>query len=126
MRNEFKLKDLFVHPSHCKVCHLAKQKSLPFDVSNIVTHSPFELIRLDIWGPFHHLTHEGYCYLLTIVDDFSHFTQVYLLHAKFDVISIFPDFFQVDSNSIWCRYQNFHNDNAPELSFSDFFFLVRE
>ena len=56
LRNVIKLKDLVVHPSHCKVCHLAKQKWLPFPISNTITHSPFELIHLDIWGSFHHLT----------------------------------------------------------------------
>ena len=126
MRNEFKLKDLFVHPSHCKVCHLAKQKPLPFDVSNIVTHSPFELIRLDIWGPFHHLTHEGYCYLLTIVDDFSHFTQVYLLHAKFDVISIFPDFFKLIQTQFGVDIKIFIMIMHLSYLFLIFFFLVRE
>ena len=73
LRNILKLKDLIVHPFHCKVFHLVKQKWLPFSISNTITHSPFELIHLDIWGSFHHLTHEGYRYFLTIVNEFLAF-----------------------------------------------------
>ena len=48
LRNVLNLKNLVFHPSHCKVCYLAKQKWLPFLVSNTITHSPFELMHLDI------------------------------------------------------------------------------
>lgn len=48
------------HTPVCKVCPLAKHKHLPFSSSNYLSNSPFDLIHLDIWDPFHVPTSEGY------------------------------------------------------------------
>lgn len=37
---------------NCDVCPLAKQKRLPFPVSASHSSSPFDLIHIDIWGPY--------------------------------------------------------------------------
>ena len=83
--------------------------------------SLFNLIHCDVWGPFTPCTVEGYKYFLTIVNDHSHFTWVYLLRAKSNVATIFPDVYTLVSTqfklvikAIWC-------DNALELDFSEFF-----
>jgi len=34
----------------CNVCHRAKQKKLPFALSNSHTTNIFELLHMDIWG----------------------------------------------------------------------------
>jgi hypothetical protein len=36
----------------CNVCPMAKQRHLPFPVSTTVSKSPFDLVHVDIWGPF--------------------------------------------------------------------------
>ena len=54
------LSEKSVHESVCKVCPLAKQKSISFQSSNNMSPFPFDLIHLDIQGPFHEPTHEGY------------------------------------------------------------------
>ncbi|KAL4341630.1 hypothetical protein GQ457_08G017410 [Hibiscus cannabinus] len=38
--------------SDCETCHLAKQKRLSFPVSVSASKSVFDLIHLDVWGPF--------------------------------------------------------------------------
>ncbi|MCH85256.1 retrovirus-related Pol polyprotein from transposon TNT 1-94, partial [Trifolium medium] len=63
----------------CDVCHLAKQKRLPYAVSNSRASQCLELLHMDIWGPFATTTPHGHKYFLTIVDDFSRFTWVILL-----------------------------------------------
>lgn len=63
----------------CIVCLQAKQTRLPFPVSNIKSTHCFDLIHIDVWGPYKEPTHQGYQYFLTIVDDFSRATWVYLL-----------------------------------------------
>ena len=68
----------------CEVCHLSKQKRLPFPSSSHVSVQPFKLVHCDLWGPFSTCTVEGFRYFLTIVDDFSHCTWVYLLKNKSD------------------------------------------
>nr|GMD52566.1 Integrase, catalytic core [Ipomoea batatas] len=66
----------------CDICHLAKQKRLPFNVSSRSSNDCFDLVHFDIWGPYHVHTIYGHKYFLTIVDDYSRATWVYLLRNK--------------------------------------------
>ena len=50
----------FYHSPHCSICHLAKQKQLPFSISNFVSQCPFVLLHIDIWGVFHLPIHDGF------------------------------------------------------------------
>lgn len=56
-----------------------KQCKLPFPVSSSHSNSPFDLIHLDIWGPYKITTSNGCKYFLTLVDDFSRTTWNFLL-----------------------------------------------
>jgi hypothetical protein len=76
----------------CAVCPLAKQDKLPFLVSHTCTKSPFDIIHCDIWGPLSVNTINGSRFFLTIVDDFSRFTWVYLMHHKSQTKSIIQSF----------------------------------
>ena len=66
----------------CKICLLAKQKHLPFQSHNNICDEPFDLIHIDILGPFSVETTEGFRYFWTIVDDHSRATWVYLLKSQ--------------------------------------------
>ncbi|XP_073223517.1 uncharacterized protein [Cicer arietinum] len=59
--------------SPCDVCFHAKHKRLPFPNSTIIADCCFDLIHMDIWGPFSMPSILGYKYFLTVVDDKSHF-----------------------------------------------------
>lgn len=69
-------------------------------------------------GPFHEPTHEGYKYFLTIVDDCTRATWVYLLENKNHVSSIFPDFIQLIETQYQKKIKAIRSDNAPELAFT--------
>ena len=81
----------------CYVCPLAKHKRLPFVSHNQLSKSPFDLVHCDICRPFHASSLLGYNFFLTIVDDCTRFTWVYLLKHKFDVFSAIPQFFNMIS-----------------------------
>ena len=66
----------------CEICPLAKQKRLPFTPSTHISLECFDLIHCDLWGPFSAPTIDGCRYFLTIVDDCSRCTWVYLLKHK--------------------------------------------
>ncbi|KAF7144201.1 hypothetical protein RHSIM_Rhsim05G0096000 [Rhododendron simsii] len=68
----------------CSICPLAQETRNPFPLSSINTKAPFELIHVDIWGGYHVPTLDGARYFLTIVDDYSRCTWVYLLNHKSD------------------------------------------
>jgi len=36
----------------CTHCHLAKQHKLPFPLSKSTCDNSFDLVYIDIWGPF--------------------------------------------------------------------------
>lgn len=58
----------------CFTCSQAKQTKLPFPKSSCVSLNSFDLVHIDIWGPYKHSTFDGHKYFLTIVDDCSRYT----------------------------------------------------
>jgi hypothetical protein len=77
----------------CTICPLAKQHKLSFDVSQSHADFPFYLIHCDIWGPFSVKSTTGGSYFLTIVDDHSRFTWVYLMNHKSQTRDLIKFFF---------------------------------
>lgn len=76
---------------------------------------------MDIWGPFSVCTTEGCRYFLTLVDDHTGVTWVYLLHRKDEVLTIFPEFLQMTELQYKAKVKGVHSDNAPELKFTALF-----
>jgi hypothetical protein len=87
-RSRMKLLDNFISfvpcsPDYvCTVCPLAKQHNFPFPSSISVSQASFDMIHCDLWGPFNVKSNNNASFFLTIVDDFSRFTWVFLLHSK--------------------------------------------
>lgn len=105
----------------CSICHMSKQRRLPFQSNNLIHENAFDLVHIDIWGHFISITVEGYRYFLTIVDDHSRFTWVYLLKNKSVVTTVFPDFCQMILTQFETKIKSVRADNAHELNFSDYF-----
>ena len=105
--------------SHCNICHLPKQRCLPFISHNNWSANPFDLVHIDIWGPFHVPTPKGHMYFLTIVDDCTQATWAYLLHVKNDVQTTFPNFFKLVHTQYNTTIKFVRADNAPELAFHE-------
>ncbi|XP_075079734.1 uncharacterized protein LOC142164969 [Nicotiana tabacum] len=71
---------------HCSICPLARQVRLPFShSSNSRVVAPFELIHIDVWGPYKISTYNGMNYFLIFMDDFSIWTWVFMMRVKSDV-----------------------------------------
>lgn len=77
----------------CQICLAAKQTRASFPTSSIKTSNAFHMFHLDVWGAFKLTTHNG-CNFLTIVDDYTRMTWIFLLHNKSDVIDVIPQFVQ--------------------------------
>lgn len=102
----------------CIVCTKAKQHRLPFPVSESHSIAPFDLIHVDVWGPYKNLTHDGFKYFITIVDDHSRHTWIHLLSHKsyaFTMLKAFVKFVKTQFNSV---VKVIRNDNAMELGSS--------
>jgi len=109
------------HSDACDVCHLSKQKHIPFKPRHNMSKNAFDLLHIDTWGPFSEPTVDGSKYFLTIVDDFSRATWVFLMCAKSDVINIFPDFVKMVANQYDVNVKAVRSDNANELCFTEFY-----
>ena len=77
----------------CEICPLAKHKRLPFPFPNHISDSPFNIVHCDIWGPYSDPTVDGHKYFLTIIDDCTRSTWVYLMKSKSDTRSILQSFY---------------------------------
>ena len=105
----------------CYICPLAKQKRLPFVCNNHMSPNPFDLLHCDIWGPFHIPSYSGHRFFLTLVDDCTRFTWVFLMKNKSDASFLVPRFFQMIHTQFNSKIKCFRSDNAKELAFTDFF-----
>lgn len=81
----------------------------------------FELLHIDIWGPFFVSNVEGYMYFLTIVDDHTRVTWIYLLRTKDEFLKVFPDFLTMIEMKYKAVVRGVRSNNAPELKFVDLF-----
>ena len=66
----------------CDVCYMAKQTCESFPLGVHSSSKLGELIHLDVWSPYKWSTGEGYRIFLTILDDFTRATWVFLLKSK--------------------------------------------
>lgn len=62
--------------------------------------------------------HQKDIYFLTIVDDCTRVTWVYLLLNKSYVITVFSEFLQLKETQYQAKVKAIRTDNAPELSFT--------
>ncbi|XP_070046626.1 uncharacterized protein [Nicotiana tomentosiformis] len=60
-----------------------------------VNTTNFDIIHVDVWGPYRVPTYDGKRYFLTIVDVHSRFTWLYMLPSKAEVIVILRNFFSM-------------------------------
>lgn len=85
-------KHLVVFHNNCSVCPLAKQTRQPFPNNSITTKFPFELLHCDVWGPHKVPTHTGARFFLTIVDDFTRCTWIFLMQSKLETTPLLTKF----------------------------------
>ncbi|KAL2932871.1 Retrovirus-related Pol polyprotein from transposon RE1 [Bienertia sinuspersici] len=104
------------HGNTCQVCPKAKQTRLSFPVSFSTTHTKFEIIHVDVWGPYKALTHDKCSMFLAIVDDWTRHTWVFLIKNKSDVVSVMEHFLALIENQFGMSVKCVRSDNARELT----------
>ena len=81
----------------------------------------FDLIHCDVWEPFHAHSYQGHRFFLTIVDDYSRFTWIYMLKHKSEVTSLIPQFYAMIQTQFGKGIRSVRSDNAREFDLSRFF-----
>ncbi|KAL2936157.1 Retrovirus-related Pol polyprotein from transposon RE2 [Bienertia sinuspersici] len=99
----------------CQICPKAKQHRLSFSHSQSMTDNIFDLIHIDVWGPYKCMTYDDCNMFLTIVDDYSRHTWVFLIKHKSDVVDILENFIVLIENQFGKTIKCIRSDNAKEL-----------
>lgn len=103
----------------CTICPCAKQTRMSFLTSSIKTSKSFEMIHIDIWDPYSQVTHGHYNMFLTIVDDFSRCTWIFLLKHKSDDVTHLINFILFAGTQYSAQVKCVRSDNAKESSEGD-------
>ena len=72
--------------------HFGKQTNLSFNNNDSFSFAPFDLIHSNIWGPTSIATEGESRYFVIFVNDFPRCTWIYLLHHRFELVSIYQKF----------------------------------
>ena len=105
----------------CDVCHFSKQKKLPFSLSDTSYSQPLDLLHADIWGPIAVPSIQGHKYFLTLVDDHTRHTWVYLMKNKSEVHTHLKRFLVLIENLYGFKLKRIRTDNGPEFLLRDFY-----
>ena len=99
----------------CEVCPLARQTRLPFRHSTSKSICNFQLLHIDVWGPYKTEKFDGMRYFLTIVDDYSMWTWNFLLRLKSDMITVLKQFFMKMETQFDTKIKRLRSDNGTEF-----------
>lgn len=97
------------------ICPLARQTRLPFPTIHNKTVTLFELVHKDVWCPYRQCTYNGYKYFLTIVDNYSRMTWIYLMRMKSDVFLLIKSFLILVKNWFDANIKIIRSDNGLEF-----------
>ena len=103
------------------VCPITKHKRLPFPNSKHLSDHAFDLIHCDVQGPFAKATHDGFRYFLTIVDDATRSTWVYLMKSKTETRSLLISFCKMIFTQFQTSIKVIRTDNAQEFLLKEFY-----
>ncbi|KAK2359287.1 hypothetical protein QL285_084673 [Trifolium repens] len=105
----------------CDVCFYAKQKRLPFPHSQHISKSVFDIVHIDIWGPIATPSMLGYRYFLTVVDDKSRFTWIFLMKYKSETSNLIKSFVKMIQTQFNITIKCIRFDNGNEFLLRDFY-----
>ena len=79
-------------------------------------------MHVDIRGPYSIPTHEGFRYFLSIVDDATRSTWVYLLKSKSDVRGLLISFYKMVQTQFKTNIKSIRSYSGQEFAMVDFYF----
>jgi len=99
----------------CTVCPLAKHTKLPFTHSTHLSKHVCELLHCDLWGPYRVPTHNKKRFFVTIVDDFSRYTWIFLITSKAETVVVLKHFLKNVQNLFSTSVKTLRTDNGGEF-----------
>jgi transposase InsO family protein len=100
----------------CRACQAGKQVGAPHHAKNIMTTTrPLEMLHMDLFGPITYICIGGNRYGLVFVDDYSHFTWVFLLYDKSETQEVLNKFLKRAQNEFDAKVKKIRSDNGSEF-----------
>ncbi|GJU75734.1 retrovirus-related pol polyprotein from transposon TNT 1-94 [Tanacetum coccineum] len=99
----------------CLTCPMTKFAKLPYSFSDSHAKTPFQLVHIDIWGPYKVFTLGHHKYFLTIVDDCSRAVWTFLLIKKSGAYPVFKTFINFVKTQFEKEIKLVRSDNALEF-----------
>lgn len=98
----------------CWTCVEGKQTKLPHNQHRIRAKRPLQLIHSDLIGPINPVSHDKKRYVLTFVDDHTHFTAAYVIESKTEVLKYFKKYEAMATAHFNLKISRFRCDNGSE------------
>ena len=96
-----------------ETCELANHTRVSFPISDKSSQS-FHLIHSDIWGPSTIPNVFGPRWFVSLIDDCTLVTWIFLLKQKFDVSIVIPNFHSMVQNQFGVQIKSFRKDNSRD------------
>ncbi|KAL2230511.1 UNVERIFIED_CONTAM: Retrovirus-related Pol polyprotein from transposon RE2 [Sesamum indicum] len=109
------VKESKVQENICETCPLAKQQRLSFPLSVSTSDFCFDLMHIDLWGPYNEYSISRCNYMMTIVDDHNRCTWVFLMKQKSETTSLLIDFHKMILTQFDKRIKIVRTDNGSEF-----------
>lgn len=100
----------------CLTCPMANMTKFPFPLSESIAAEKFDLVHMDIWGPYKVPYQSKYKFLPTLVGDHSRHCWVYLLKQKSDALATLESFLHYVDNQFQTTIKMIRFDNALEFT----------
>lgn len=104
----------------CEPCVGGKLTRLPFSSVRNRANDILKIVHSDLIGPITPVSHEGHRYVLTFIDDYSHFLYVYLLKEKSEVFSKFQEYYNYTKSLFNKSIHKLRCDNGGEYKSKEF------
>ena len=73
----------------CSICVEGKQTKLPHNQNRARAMRPLQLVHSDVMRPISPTSYDKKRWIVTFIDDFTHFTTAYLMENKSEVFDHF-------------------------------------
>ncbi|KAF2889899.1 hypothetical protein ILUMI_16274, partial [Ignelater luminosus] len=103
------------HAEICDTCIEGKQTQLSHDQKRQRATRPLERIHSDLIGPITPISHNGKKYVLTLIDDFTHFTAAYLMESKSEIFDERRFSFETVTSKKWLNNKKIEEKNDEEV-----------
>ncbi|UYV76882.1 K02A2.6-like, partial [Cordylochernes scorpioides] len=100
----------------CEICIMAKQTRKSFGNERSRATRPLEIVHTDLCGPIEPLTHDNKKYIMTFLDDYTHFCYVYLLSNKYEAKEYIKEYVNEVERFLNVKVSKLRCDNGGEYA----------